>query len=377
MNVVFWACLALIIYVYFGYPALLVSGILGRRRPLLRGKFQPRVSFIIPAFNESATIEQKLTNLLELDYPRELTEILVGSDGSTDRTEEMVRRFAHYGVQLVAHPTQRGKSAVQNDLVARCSGAILVFTDADCLLGRDALSNVLENFADPQVGLVTARPTYLNAAETDVTRNENIYLRYESWLRNEESERGLLAQASGSLFAMRRTLWSPLDPNVGDDFVLPLQVALQGYRNVFEGRAVVKTTLTQSQPDSMLRLKMRIISKDLRGLFRNKGVLNPLRTGSIAIGLWSHKFLRWLVPYFLLGMLISSCFLLSQKLFQVLVPLQVLFYGIAAAGILASQRQWRLPWSVPVSFCLVNLAALLGTLHCAAGGTMGRWRPTR
>lgn len=377
MNAVFWACFAFIIYVYFVYPILLVSGVLGRRKPLLRGKGRVRVSFIIPAFNEESAIEQKLLNLMELDYPRELTEILVGSDGSTDHTEEIVRKYAPEGVQLVAHPVQRGKSAVQNDLVTRSSGKILVFTDADCLLGRDALSKVIEDFANPQVGLVTARPSYVNAAETDVTRNENIYLRYESWLRNEESNRGLLAQASGSLFAMRRSLWSPLDPNVGDDFVLPIQVALHGRRNVFEGRSVVRTMLTQSEPHSMLRLKMRIISKDLRGLFRNKSVLNPFRTGPIAIGLWSHKLLRWLVPYFLLGMLVSSCFLLRQRLFQVLLPLQVFFYGIAVVGILSSRRQLRLPWSVPVSFCLVNLAALLGTLHCAAGRTMGRWRPIR
>ena len=131
-----------------------------------------------------------------------------------------------------------------------------------------------------------------------MARNEGLYWHYETWLRQQESDRGLPAMASGFLFAVRRSLWKPLDPDVGDDFVLPLRVAIQGYRNVIEHRPYVVAQLTQKQIRSMLGMKMRIVSKDLRGLLANKSVLNPLKTGPVALALLSHKLLHWLVPLF-------------------------------------------------------------------------------
>jgi cellulose synthase/poly-beta-1,6-N-acetylglucosamine synthase-like glycosyltransferase len=266
---------------------------------------------------------------------------------------------------------------MQNDLVASSSASILVFTDADCVLHRDALRCIAETFTDRKVGLVSAQPSYLNAGATEITRNESLYLRYESWLRREESSRGLLAMASGSLFAMRRLLWEPLDPAVGDDFVLPLRTVLRGYRNVLLPEAFVATRLTQEDVDSMLRMKIRIISKDLRGLFQHWRVLNPLRMGSVAVGLWSHKLLRWLVPYFLLSMLVSNTFLVLRQPFAIFMVLQVTFYGVALAGLTWKEMRIRFPLSVASSFCLVNVAAFLGTLHCALGRTTGRWTTVR
>jgi glycosyltransferase involved in cell wall biosynthesis len=373
----FWVCLAIIGYVYFGYPVLLASGLLGRRRPIRKGSAAPTISIIIPAHNEESAIDKKLQNVLALDYPRASMEVLVGSDGSDDRTEDIVRRYAPEGVRLIAHPQQRGKSTTQNELVAHSAGEILVFTDADCLLARDAVSQVVGNFADPRVGLITAGPVYLNASETDVTRNEGLYWRYETWLRQQESDRGLLAMASGSLFAARRSLWKSLGPDVGDDFVLPLQVASQGQRNVIEGRAYTESQLTQKQIRSLLGMKMRIVSKDLRGLLANKHVLNPLKTGPVAIALVSHKLLRWFVPYFLAGVLVTNLFELSHPLYRVIMLLQLAFYLSALfAALLRRRWEWS-PFSVPLSFCVVNLAAMMGTLHCAAGRRIGRWKPVR
>src|SRR3979411_924296 len=138
MHALFWTSLTLLGYVYFGYPLLLVLGLLGRRKPVQMAKGLPTISVIVPAHNEESGIEAKIENLLALDYPRDLTEILVGSDGSTDGTEEIVKQYASRGVRLIASKVQRGKSSIQNDLVNYASGAILVFTDADCLVARDA-----------------------------------------------------------------------------------------------------------------------------------------------------------------------------------------------------------------------------------------------
>jgi glycosyltransferase involved in cell wall biosynthesis len=377
MHFIFWLCFVVILYVYFGYPLVLVSGLLGRRREIYREHLFPSLSVIIPAHNEEAMIRKKLENLLSQDYPAEKMKILVGDDGSTDATPTICRSFEPFGVCFFRSEARRGKSALQNEVVARARGEILVFTDADCLLPQNALSVIAQNFASEDVGLATNCATILNQDETGIVKNESLYWKYERWLREEESARGLLAMASGSLFAMRRSLWKPLDPNVGDDFALPLRVAKAGYRNVLETRISAGTQLTQKKADSMLRMKMRIISKDLYGLLRDPSCLDPFQVGRVAIGLWSHKLLRWAVPYFLLGMLVSNIFLAGEGLFGVFLSAQIVFYLAAAAGLLIRGLESRFPLSVSSSFCLVNFASLLGTLHCLTSGKAGQWKTVR
>jgi cellulose synthase/poly-beta-1,6-N-acetylglucosamine synthase-like glycosyltransferase len=377
MLILFCICLATIAYVYFGYPLLLRFGAIGRCQSFRRGSAQPLVSIIVAAHNEELCIEAKLQNLLAQDYPRERVEILIGSDGSSDRTEEIVRRFAGEGVGLVSFPKQHGKSTMQNSLVAFATAELLAFTDADCLLPPSALSLLVENFADPRVGLASACPRFRNASETAVAGNESRYLRYETWLRRRESERGVLAMASGSLFAMRRSLWKPLAPHFGDDFVLPLQVIRAGMSNRIDARVLVVTDLAQNRPRSMLRMKARIIGKDFRALLAHRDLLNPVRHGGVAVALWSHKLLRWLIPYFLLALLASNSFLLHRPLFRGLFAPQASFYAFAFVGFRFRSRPGRLVFSAPMSFCIVNFAALIGTLNALAGRVPGRWKPDR
>ncbi len=377
MEFVFWLCLALILYVYLGYPLLLLSGLLGQRTLAPRRSILPSLSILVPAHNEQRMIRAKLQNLLSQDYPTDKLEILVGDDGSTDATASIVRDSQHRGVRLFISETRRGKSAVQNQLVARARGEILVFTDADCLLPQNALRTIVEHFAADNVALVTNCAIILNKDETGIVKGEGLYWKYERWLRCEESDRGLLAMASGSLFAMRRLLWTPLDPNVGDDFVLPLRVAKAGFRNVLETRVSAATQLTQNQASSMLRMKMRIISKDLYGLLSNPACLNPFQVGPVAISLWSHKLLRWAVPYFLLGLFISNVFFARQKLYAFFLAAQLAFYLASAAGLLFRGLQCRFPLSALSSFCVVNFASFLGTLHCITSGRAGQWKTVR
>jgi glycosyltransferase involved in cell wall biosynthesis len=382
LLICFWVCVAIVAYVYAGYPLLLWMGVFGRRADVRRedftapGKMLPMASVIVAAHNEEAAIAAKIRNVLASDYPRERLELLIGSDGSSDRTEEIVRGHAGEGVGLISFPQQMGKSAIQNGLVAAASGEVLVFSDADCEFDAGAVRKLVRNFADAAVGLVTAAPLYLNAGETAITRNESAYLRYESWIREEESRRGMLAMASGSLFAMRRSLWRPLHRELGDDFELPLRVAETGLRNVLERGAVTVTRLSQADAAAMFRLKVRIVSKDFRAMRTYGALLNPFEYGATAVGLWSHKLLRWLVPYFLLGMLVSSAFL-AGPFYRTAFLLQVTFCGAALLGFLWRGRALGSPWSVPASFCIVNLAALVGTWMSFAGRSTGRWTPVR
>ena len=314
--------------------------------------------------------------MLGSDYPRERLELLIGSDGSSDRTEEIVRGYEGEGVGLISFPQQMGKSAIQNGLAAAACGEILVFSDADCEFEAGALRMLVRNFADEEVGLVTAAPLYLNEGETAITRNESAYLRYESWIREEESRRGMLAMASGALFALRRRLWRPLHRGMGDDFELPLRVALAGMRNVLERGAVTVTRLSQTDAAAMFRLKVRIVSKDFRALRGYGALLNPFKYGATAVGLWSHKLLRWLAPYFLLAMLVSSAFL-AGPFYRTIFLLQVTFCAAALLGFLWRGRALGFPWSVPASFCIVNVAALVGTWMSLTGRSAGRWTPVR
>ncbi|MGH9737881.1 MAG: glycosyltransferase [Candidatus Acidiferrales bacterium] len=371
------ASLALVAYVYFGYPLLLWLGVIGRRGSFSRALAHPHVSVIVAAHNEESCIEEKLLNLLAQDYPRENVEILVGSDGSSDCTEEIVRRFSDAGIGLVSFPQQCGKSAMQNSLVPLATGEILAFTDADCLLPPAALSHLIENFADENVGLVSACPRFRNAAASAVTGNESLYLRYETWLRRRESDLGLLAMASGSLFAMRRSLWQPLAPYFGDDFVLPLRVLRAGLLNRIDSRVIVVTDLSQTSAAAMLRMKSRVISKDFGALLANRDLLNPFRSGVQAIALWSHKLLRWLVPYFLFVIFTANTLLLAHSPFRVSFALQLAFYLAALIGFCAGNRRTHFALSVPMAFCLVNLAAQIGTIKALTGHQPRAWKPER
>lgn len=374
---VFCTSVAVVAYVYFGYPLLLRLGAIGSGRTFHRAASTPLVSIIVAAHNEESCIEEKLVNLLAFDYPRDRVEILIGSDGSSDRTESIVRRFGHEGVGLVSFPHQQGKSAMQNSLVAYAAGDVLVFTDADCLLPSTALSHLIEHFTDPRVGLVTACPRFQNASESAVANNEGIYLRYETWLRHRESDLGLLAMASGSFFAMRRSLWQPLAPLFGDDFVCPLHVLRAGYVNRVDHRVVALTALSQNTTAAMFRMKTRVIAKDFRALLAYRELLNPFHYGASAVALCSHKLLRWLVPYFLLAMLAANALLFSYPWFRALLVPQVAFYLAALAGFRLRNPRSHFVLSVPMSFCLVNFAALVGTLKAATGRASGTWKPER
>ena len=212
----------------------------------------------------------------------------------------------------------------------------------------------------------------------DQPPGEELYWRYELRLRKKESLLGNFAMGSGPIIAVRRALFQPLDPNVGEDLVLPIRAALSGYRVVYEPDAISEVVLFQNDPGSMFRTKVRIISKDLRGLFLCRAILNPVKYPLYAWGLVSHKLLRWLVPYFLIVLLILNLLLLGRPLYDLLLATQTLFYGLALTGYLW-QGSAKAPRAlgIPLSFCVVNAAALVGVAHFIRGKKAGQWEPVR
>ena len=377
LEVIFWIFVGVILYVYFGYPLLLIILSKFIKKSVKRGDIEPAVSMIIAAYNEEKSIRQKLENCLNLDYPKDKLEIIVGSDGSTDSTNEIVSRYQNKGVKLVSLGTNQGKSVAQNQAVAEAHSGIVIFTDADVMLQPDAVSKIIRNFVEEKVGCVIGKITYSNVVDTPVSEGEGLYWKYEQFLRIKESEVGNFAMGSGFM-AIRCELFQPLDPDVGEDFVLPMRTAMSGYRVVYDPNAVSETIFHQNKARDMFKTRVRVISKDLRGLFHCRYILNPFRYPIYSWGLISHKLLRWLVPYFLIFLFIANLFLIDIPFFQVIFILQVIFYMSALTGYLW-QKSGKTPFifGIPFSFCLVNLAALVGVVRFLMGKKSGQWEPVR
>lgn len=371
--------LFIVLYVYFGYPLLvLILSKLCSALPVQKADITPTVSLVIPAYNEEKVIAQKIENTLAIDYPQDKLEVIVASDGSTDRTNGIVRKSDSRGVKMIALNHNRGKSSVQNWAVAEAHGEILFFTDGNVMLRQDAVRKILRNFADTRVGCVVGKVSYLNEKNTAVTQGEGLYWRYELFLRGKESALGNFVMGSGPIMAIRRNLFHPLDQDVGEDFVLPLQAAISGLRVVYEPEAISEEILFQNTPASMLRSKVRVINKDLRGLFICRAILNPFRYPLYSWALTSHKMLRWFVPYFLIALFAFNFLLLGSLFFNITFFLQIAFYALALAGYMW-QRKAKPPGilGLPFSFCLVNLAGLVGVARFVKGTKAGRWKPVR
>ena len=379
-QLLFWAIVALIGYVYFGYPAVLwvLCRLKNEQLVPVGDGFEPTVSLIIAAYNEEQVIGQKLENSLALDYPRDKLEIIVVSDGSTDETAEIARVYTAKGVQLLDLLHNVGKASAQNEGVKRATGDILVFTDAEAFLEVDAVSQLVRWFGSSEVGCITGRIAYTNEFDAGVSQGESIYWRYEVLLREMESVLGSLAMGSGAIFAIRRELFRPLDPNVSEDFVLPMQAALKGFKTVYELSATSRIRLGQTTPETMFSTKVRTITLDMRGLFLCQAILNAFRYPLYAWALISHKLLRWLVPYFLIALFAINALLLGQPFYRLTLALQIAFYSLAFAGYWF-QRKGKPPriLGIPFSFCLVNGAALLGIVRFSVGQKAGRWNPVR
>ena len=368
----FLACL----YVYAGYPALLAVLARVRRRPVMRSDYRPRITVIIPAFNEQDSIAHKITSTLANGYPGSRLEVIVASDGSTDRTNEIVRGFEPR-VHLLALP-RGGKVAALNAAVRDATGDIVVFTDADVILDDDALSRLVSSFADPDVGGVTGRKAYLlEPAQSAIQRGDGLYSRFDEWQKQMESRIGSTIASHGALHAIRRDLYVNVDdPTVADDMAISMQVVLQGKRLVYEPDAVARVERPIDGRTEFAR-RVRIANQVMRAMFGLKSVL--WTSGFYSVQLISHKLLRYWVPVLLIMMLVSNTTLaIDSGVWRTLLVLQAAFYGAAVTALLFGER-YRGPWlrvlTVPCYFCAVNAAALVALLSLARGRRSATWSP--
>lgn len=378
---VFWLALAVLFYAYAGFTLLVMAWARLQRRRVLQAPITPRLSLIIPVWNEEKTIAGRLDNALALDYPKSALEIIVASDGSDDGTEAMVARYAGQGVRLLALP-RRGKLHAIREAVACATGELLVFSDANSMYQTEALRKLARNFADPQVGGVCGNQIYLKAGRHADTTNqgEHLYWSFDKWLKQQESLTGSIVSAHGAIYAIRRTLYRhPASAAVTDDFAISTAVIEQGYRLVFEREAVAYEEPAPAAAREFSR-KVRIMTRGLRGVLLRRKLLNPLRHGFYAVTLFSHKVVRRLVPVFLLLLFGASLALATHRDFYAAAAMgQALFYALAGLGYgLRQRRSGRLKlFYIPFFYCLANAAALVALAKVLRGDRIERWQPQR
>lgn len=366
----FWIGVAGVVYPYAGYPLVLAAiGRLVKRTPPGPAS-PPHVTMIVPVHNEAVRLERKIANTLALDYPPERLEIVFVSDGSTDGSVELIRTLAGDRVEVVEMPERGGKARALNAGLARAAGELVVFTDASIMLEPEALRALVAPFADPAVGCVSGEDHIADGG------GEGLYGRYELFLRRLESHVHSIVGASGSFYAQRRELCGAFPEGLAPDFLSVLRTVEQGFRALAEP-AAAGTMTSVKDPRQEFDRKVRTLLRGMTALFAYPHLLNPFRHGLFAFALWSHKVLRWTVPFFLVLLLVAPLALLGRPFYVLALAAQLGFY---AAGI-AALRQWgrlqdTLPGRIALYFSSVNAAILAAWVRYWSGVRQELWTPS-
>jgi cellulose synthase/poly-beta-1,6-N-acetylglucosamine synthase-like glycosyltransferase len=367
--------LALLGYVYLGYPPLLAWLVrLRGARPIEKADITPPLSLVISAYNEAAVLRRKLENAVALTYPRDQIEIVVISDASDDGTDDIVREFASQGVRLARQTERRGKTAGLNRTVPALVGEIVVFSDANAIYEQDALLKLARNFADREVGCVTGEARYVAGGGGAADLGERVYWDYEIHIKRLETALGSMVGGDGAIYAIRRSLWQELPEDAINDFLNPLQIVAAGWRSVYEPEAVCWEE-TAGGVRSEYRRRVRIVSRSWRAVFQASGVLNPFRVGLFTWSLISHKVLRWISALFVLFAAIAAIDALGFQLEA--RPLATTAALLAVTVLLgATSTGYRIA-AMAGYFAVINAASLVGVLKGSAGRVSGVWATAR
>lgn len=385
-EVFFWCAALLLLHTYFFYPLCLVAidGVAQafyNLRSTRAGKssrgpktgLAPSVSLVVAAYNEASCIGQKLENSLALDYPAHRFEVLIGSDGSTDGTDEIVRTCQDERVRL-SSAARAGKTSVLNRCIPMAHGDIIVLSDANTMIEPEAIQALVRHFEDPEVGAVCGKLRLYNPTKQDY--EESAYWNYESLIKFYEGKRGAVVGANGGLYAIRRRLFTQLPPStIVDDFVIPLRILEQGYKVVYEAEAVAHEETTEDYGKEFGR-RARIAAGNFQSLKMVPGLLLPT-AGFPAFAFWSHKLLRWCAPALMAVALVANLFLLDSVFYRLTLFAQAMFYALAylgKAGVLKGTG--RRIASVAYYFVTMNLAIVVGFWRFLRNAQKAAWDRT-
>lgn len=354
--------LFVVFFSYAGYPlALFFFSLFFKSKVKKDENFLPEVSLLIAAYNEEESIALKIKNSLELDYPKDKLEIVVVSDGSTDRTDEIVKSFEAQGVRLFRVEGRVGKTEARNQAVLAMRREIIVFSDATAVYEKNVIKKMVRNFADPSVGMVSGNLTYFDKSQGSMGLATKLYWNYESAIKRAQSRLHTLTGAVGCINAFRRKLYHVLPPNIIEDFTEPLMIVAQGYRIVYEQEAVSYERTTQ-KPSQEFHMRVRVIRGGMKGFIYAFRRLNFRNHAAVLLQLFGHKVLRWLMPITMILIFVSNLmiFIFGQNMMaDLLMVAQFLCYALALLGMMWKPRGLvGKVMSIPTYFVIVNAASL-------------------
>ncbi len=359
-KAVFIISILVILYTYVLYPLIIWAMSVLFNRPVKKADILPSVSIVIAAYNEEASIERKIHNCLELDYPEEKLEILIGSDGSSDRTNEILDKNSSERVRCYKFSSREGKVNVLNRIVAEARGEIIVFADARQVFENNAILELVRNFADTSIGCVSGALILKNSGTNKFGDSLGAYWKYEKFIRKCESSVDSMIGATGAIYAIRKDLFTRSDSDtLLDDVFIPLMTVKKGFRSIFEQLAVAYDEVSTSR-ETESRRKVRTLAGNWQIFFKCSDMLNPFAS-RIAFQLISHKVLRVVVPFFLILAFASNIFALNEHLYVFIFILQVFFYLCALFGSKLIGSELKL-FTIPYAFCALNIDALKGML---------------
>jgi len=387
IALLFWASLGGILYTYFGYPILIFLLAKTIQKPETHQTYKPSVTLLIAAYNEEAVIEDKIKNSLTIDYPKDLLQILVVTDGSRDRTPEIAKRYTNYGIESLHEPQRRGKMAAINRALPNARGEIVVFSDANNYYQADTILKLIQPFGNPGVGGVTGAKV-IGQGDGSLGASEGLYWKYESFIKKQESRAGSCTSAAGEVLAIRKKLYSsPPDHVINDDFFIAMQIVRSGYRLVYVPDAKSIERVSPSAQDEIAR-RTRINAGRFQAITMARQIL-PFNRPLLVWQILSHKFLRPIVPFFMIGAAVfnlaavffppatNGFWLLSKPYSLIFLGLQILFYALAGIGMRAGNRgnQSKLVrlFYIPTFLTNSNYAALLGFFRFLRGSQSHMW----
>ncbi|HZY10176.1 MAG TPA: glycosyltransferase family 2 protein, partial [Bacteroidota bacterium] len=372
-----------ILYTYGIYPIILIIVKSFHRNSQLKIKMNgselPSVSLVVAVYNEDPIVRHKLENLKGIDYPQEKIEFLFGSDGSTDETNEILKSFSFPNFHVELFSQRRGKAAVVNELIARAKGEIIVFSDANTFYNQDTVRKLIENFRDQTVGAACGELRLNSDNQTVGGMGEVSYWNYENTIKKMESSIKTTLGASGGVYAIRKCLFTSLPTKnvVTDDFLIPMHILRQGYKIIYEPTALAFEKISNSVTGEFRR-KVRIGAANFHGISEFAPLLNP-KYGFIAFALWSHKIIRWSVPFLLLIVFSTSIVLVDNSdIHRVFFLFEFVFIIIGIIGLIAEKVNLRVgKLGLPYYFIAMNAALLLGFINFIFGRQRATWDVVR
>lgn len=372
----FWVSVSVVAYTYAGHPGLLC--LLSRIRPRQwsRGDINLSVAVFVSAFNEEQKIGAKIQNLLAQVYPAELLTIIVANDGSSDRTASIVRSFNDPRVVLYDFKANRGKAAMQNEVVPTLRQDIIVFSDATSVWPKDCVRNIVRDFYDSEVGCVAVDLCFVSERNGTVERGQGAYWKYERFLRSHGALAGTNIVASGTTYAIRASLFHPIRPDIGEDLSNPLHIAMSGRRVIFDRHIVVEERSTTTH-DSEVRMRTRIAVRNVTGLASYTRFLRP-KYGFAAYQLLIHKYARVFCWLPMILAILTNYMLRRETPYREFLLLQAALYLLAFVGYLSARmgRQSRITYG-PYYFVLLNFICLVGLIQYVKGVRRATWVPER